>query len=155
MTKQEFIKKYTAPVLEATGGTALFPSLMLAQAALESGWGKSRLSSIYNNLFGIKADASWKGEKVHLSTQEFLNGKWQTLQEPFRVYADPTESIRDRIRFLRKNPRYAQVFLAMNPEAQARALQDAGYATDPQYAEKLIATMRANNLAEIDKKKDQ
>lgn len=153
MEKQEFIEKYTPVVLQATSGTRLFPSVMMAQAALESGWGRSKLASLYNNLFGIKADPSWKGEKVVLSTGEYLQGIWQNVKDAFRVYSDPVLSFRDRVKFLEENPRYRAVFEAQTPEEQARALQNAGYATDPKYATKLIATIHANEFKELDIKK--
>ena len=133
-------------------GTGLFPSVLLAQAALESGWGQSILANKFNNLFGIKADKSWKGETVILPTREVLNGKTVTIEQPFRVYSNASDSFSDRNKFLKKNPRYtkAGVFEAKTPESQAIALQTAGYATDPGYAAAIIKIINTYDLKRFD-----
>lgn len=153
MAKKDFIQKYEGAVLEATSGTPLLPSVMMAQAGIESGWGDSLLTRKYNNFFGIKADKSWKGPKVTLNTTEYIDGVRTTIPAAFRVYSDPADSFRDRIRFLIQNPRYKKVFQATTPEDQANALQAAGYATDPNYASKLISTILANGFKALDLKK--
>ena len=153
--KRKFIERFAQPVLNAVEGTTLFPSVMIAQAALESAWGTSSLSASFNNLFGIKADPSWKGRSVTMPTREYLNGKYVTIDDAFRAYDDPADSVRDRVKFLQDNPRYRQVFEAKTPSEQAQALQAAGYATDPQYASKIIATIKANDFRQWDLKKKQ
>lgn len=140
-------------------GSGLFPSVLLAQAALESGFGKSELAHQHNNLFGIKAGKDWEGETVNLPTREVIDGKDVWVDADFRKYASVSDSIKDRKNFLKKNIRYsiAGVFKAKTPEAQAVALQDAGYATDPTYAKTIIALIRKHNLTRFDvigKKKD-
>ena len=126
----------------------LFPSITIAQAIHESSWGKSLLASQYNNLFGIKADSSWTGEVVEMSTQEEVNGGIITIIARWRVYSSYEESISDRIKFLTENRRYqeAGVFEASNYIEQAKALQAAGYATDSAYAELLINTIETYSL---------
>ncbi len=141
---------------EGVKSTGLFPSVMMAQAILESSDkygipGNSVLARKYNNHFGIKADKSWQGKKVNLKTREVLEGGEVIIADYFRVYDDPARSFTDRVRFLQKNKRYAKarVFLSPSPDAQAEALQAAGYATDPQYAailKRLISKCKLNGL---------
>ena len=156
MTKEEFIHKFANPVINATLGTNLFPSVKLAQAALESAWG-SRF--VGNNLFGIKAKGStnkyWDGRGISAQTAEVFDGISTVITDAFRLYNTLEDSIKDHTLFLRENPRYAAagVFTAPTPEAQAKALQRAGYATDPDYAAKLIAIIQANNFERFDQKK--
>lgn len=158
MTAQEqYIKSISAASVKACKGTGLFPSVMIAQAIFESGWGKSQLATKYNNHFGIKADKSWTGPKVNLTTMEFINGKFVSLIGAFRSYSNPAQSFADRIKFLKENPRYtkAGVFTAKTPEEQAQALQTAGYGTDPNYAKKIIDTINKYNLKQYDKQAAQ
>lgn len=157
MTRIEYVLKYAPYVVEALIGKDLFPSVMMAQALLESADGNgvpgaSLLASKYNNHFGIKADASWKGEKVSLLTSEFVNGVKQTVKDWFRVYTRATRSFDDRIKFLFDHPRYHKggVFYAKDAYSQAVALQRSGYATDPHYATKLGMVIRKLNLEKLD-----
>lgn len=153
-SRQIFIQKVAAPAQQACKGTGLFPSLMIAQAILESGEGKSGLSASYNNYFGIKAGGGWTGKTVTLPTREVLNGKSVTVQAAFRAYNSLLDGFKDRCKFLRDNPRYAKagVFTAATPEAQAEAFQKAGYATDPQYAKLLCQIINGSgNLKQYDK----
>lgn len=155
MTPQEFISKYGLDFVLATNGTTLFPSVKAAQAALETGWGKSPTKGL--NMFGIKAKGAytpyWHGEKTAETTREVINGQSITIQDGFRAYASLADSIRDHTYFLQTNSRYNPVFAAKTPEDQARALQAAGYATDPNYASTLISIINKYNLKELDKKK--
>jgi flagellar protein FlgJ len=112
------------------------PEAIVAQAALESSWGRA---SIGHNLFGIKADPGWTGKTQLVTTREFVDGAYVTIQAPFRDYDTFEESIEDHFRFLKQNGRYANVFNADSDEAYFKALQADGYATDPQYAKSLIA----------------
>ncbi|MCP5244656.1 MAG: flagellar assembly peptidoglycan hydrolase FlgJ [Burkholderiales bacterium] len=124
---------------ESTGIPAHF---MLAQAALESGWGKHEIrhpdNSPSHNLFGIKAGSSWKGEIVETITTEYVNGVPQKTVEKFRAYHSYEEGFRDYANLLSNNPRYAEVINTQNAADFANGLQRAGYATDPQYADKLL-----------------
>lgn len=106
----------------------ILPSITIAQAILESSWGESDLAQIYNNLFGIKADSSWKGEYVTLETFEFYDTK---IEDKFRVYSNKNQSIKDHAKFLVDNQRYKKygVFEAKTYIEQAYALQNAGYST--------------------------
>lgn len=158
MTRQEYIQKFREVVMEAVRGTGLFPSVMMAQAILESSDkhgvpGNSSLARIHNNHFGIKADKAWLGPKVNLKTREVFDGKEVVIGDYFRVYEDVTQSFRDRVTFLQRNKRYekAGVFAAKTPGEQAEALLRAGYATDPNYAIILKSLIRKLNLEELDK----
>ena len=133
----------------------ILPSITIAQAILESSWGESDLAQIYNNLFGIKADSSWKGEYVTLDTFEFYDTK---IEDKFRVYSNKNQSIKDHAKFLVDNQRYKKygVFEAKTYIEQAYALQNAGYSTaednsgQKRYAKDLIELIRQYNLQLID-----
>lgn len=152
--KTAFINKVFAQArLVNTHG--LFMSVLLAQAALESGWGTSALASKYNNLFGVKAGSTWKGETVNLSTREVINGSSQNVIAKFRVYPSWRASIQDRCNLLQSLSRYKAALNATSADEQATLLQAAGYATATNYAQSLINTMKANNLYEFDTKKKE
>ncbi len=157
MTTTEFIKTYSQPIIDACKGTTLFPSVKLAQAALETGWGKSVIGEA-NNMFGIKGRGAhspyWSGAVVNKSTKEMVNGSYITIVEPFRKYNSLADSIRDHTYFLQQNKRYAPVFAAKTPKAQAEALLACGYATDAPYAIKLMSIVNQNNLITLDQKKN-
>jgi flagellar protein FlgJ len=137
-----FQDKLADAAAEAEQSTGVPAKFMLGQAALETGWGKrvirNRDGSSSNNLFGIKAGASWKGKVATAVTTEYVNGKPHTRVEKFRAYDSPAEAFKDYARMLSNNPRYEKV-LAHGGDAStfAHGLQRAGYATDPQYAAKL------------------
>ena len=157
MTRPEYIRKFTSTVLLVTSGTGLFPSVMMAQALLESSDsngipGNSVLARIYHNHFGIKANKSWKGKSIALKTREVIDGKTKTIKDSFRIYDEPLRSFADRVQFLKENKRYsnAGVFKAFTPAEQADALQAAGYATDPLYASLLKQLIDKHRLTDLD-----
>ena len=154
MTPTEFVNKFGSTFAVACLGTGLFPSVKLAQAALESGWG-SHIAG--NNLFGIKAAGNhtpyWNGDYVTAGTTEYQNGGYQGQRSNFRKYATVGDSVKDHTYFLQNNKRYAKVFEAQTPEEQAKALQAAGYATDPNYSGKLISIINTYNFKRFDEKK--
>lgn len=158
MSKQtDFIAKYENAVILACAGSGIYPSVKMAQAALETGWGASVKG---NNMFGIKGLGNkspyWKGAVVNTSTREVINGVSGQYNLNFRAYETVADSIRDHTYFLQQNSRYAAagVFTAKTPEEQCKALQRAGYATDPNYANSLIAIINSNNLKRLDVKKN-
>lgn len=130
----------------------LFPSVTYAQYVMEAGWNGSTLSETYNNAFGIKAGSSWAGETVELPTQEYINGEWINTTATWRVYNNINESVRDRTQFLLENSRYTEggVFSASTFQEQCYALQNSGYATDPNYASLLISIIQDNNFTLYD-----
>lgn len=119
------------------------PRALVAQAALETGWGKKVMrrddGSSAHNLFGIKS-TGWSGDSVRRSTQEYRNGVAGTEKADFRAYSSARESFADYVRMLKNNPRYQQALAAGGDvRGFANALQKAGYATDPGYASKIAA----------------
>ena len=125
-------------------------SFTVAQAALESRWGQSGLALRGNNLFGIKADTSWSGNTILLATREVVGGRDITINAKFRAYPDFAASILDHAKFFHANHRYAGCFPATSGEAFARSVARAGYATDPHYADSLIAVIRTHQLDRLD-----
>ena len=123
------------------GATSIPAHFMIAQAALETGWGRSELrfadGAPTHNLFGIKAGRNWQGAVAEATTTEYVNGVAQKSVERFRAYASYGEAFRDYANLLASNPRYAEVLNPQDAAGFARGLQRAGYATDPMYAAKL------------------
>lgn len=150
MTPQDFINSIS-PAAQASMRTTKIPaSFVVADAALESGWGSSLEAQQAFNLFGVKADPSWHGETWARNTREFLRGQWVIVPALWRKYSDWLESINDHAAFLLDNPRYRSAFSFTDGESFARAVASAGYATDPDYATKIIEVMRAHGLADLD-----
>ncbi|MDD3739134.1 MAG: glucosaminidase domain-containing protein [Lentimicrobiaceae bacterium] len=151
---KNLIDNYGEVIIEATIGTPLFPSVKFAQLCLETGYGRSIVG---NNLFGIKGRGKktpfWDGSIIYADTKENVNGTTGTYNEPFRNYKSQTDSVRDHNHLLLTLSRYRIVRQAQTPEAQARALQQAGYATDANYANKLINIINKYNLKTLDEKK--
>jgi len=121
--------------------------VIIAQAALETGWGqkiiKDQNGSSSNNLFNIKADNRWAGESIKKESLEFEQGAMVKKSSPFRAYESLTESVNDYVSFLTENDRYQDALQnPSNVEHFVHGLQKAGYATDPQYANKIMATLR-------------
>ncbi|MEX0584146.1 MAG: flagellar assembly peptidoglycan hydrolase FlgJ [Natronospirillum sp.] len=118
------------------------PRYLVAQAALETGWGQHVIGrqggGSTHNLFNIKADQRWSGDSARVDTREYLQGRPVTVAADFRAYDDFAQSFADYQDFLSRHPRYEQALqVAPDGPAYARALQSAGYATDPAYAEKI------------------
>lgn len=149
----DFILTVGNKAARATIGTGFFPSVLIAQAILESSWGDSILASKYNNLFGLKAGTSWEGKTVNLQTGEVFDGESVLILDAFRVYDNWEKSIKDRINWMRETSRYANVEVLDTAEYQAKELQNAGYATDPNYANKLIQIIYDYDLIQYDKNK--
>lgn len=127
----------------------IFASVKIAQAILESNWGKSKLATQAHNLYGIKG--SGPAGKSIFDTKEYDKDKgWRTVNTAFKKYHNQNESIKDHTQFLLKNKRYTKVFEASNYQQACHALQNAGYATDPNYAVKLIRLIEENKIYEID-----
>lgn len=138
---KDFVAKVWPHAVEASRTTGIPPQFLVAHAALESGWGKSEPrrsdGGSSHNLFGIKAGTSWTGGVAEATTTEFVNGQAQQTVERFRSYSSYAEAFRDYAGLLRNNPRYSGVIGAQDGTEFARRLQQAGYATDPMYADKL------------------
>jgi flagellar protein FlgJ len=138
----EFIDTMLPMAKEAADRIGVDPRYLVAQAALETGWGKSVMraqdGSSSHNLFGIKAGSSWKGDSARAITSEFRNGEMVKETAEFRSYDSYKDSFHDLVTLLQTNNRYQDVVKsADNPEQFVRELQKAGYATDPAYASKI------------------
>lgn len=151
VSKKDFIKKVLPVAISTDNIGHIFPSITLAQAILESGWGNDQLPKRSNNLFGIKA-ANWTGPFIEMPTGEYYNGVKVTVMAKFRAYSSYDESILDHANFLKNNTRYAQngVFNSTDYIAQAFALGRAGYATNPDYPMQLITLIRQYKLNQYD-----
>jgi flagellum-specific peptidoglycan hydrolase FlgJ len=129
-----WVDAHHVAAVNATKGTTLLPEVMLAQSSVESGWGKSALSALHNNFFGIKKYPAFTGQTVTMRTREvdkrgndyYVNAqfcKWPTVEAGFAGW----------VHFLQSNPRYKKVFQANTAEQQIIELKKAKYATDPEY----------------------
>ena len=151
MTPQAFIAAIASAAQESAAITGIPASFTIAQAALESGWGASDLTTKAYNLFGIKADSAWKGSVITLPTKEFIGGKWIIQQAKWRKYAGWLDSINDHAKFLIMNPRYRLAFTGKRTgEDFAQMVQSCGYATDPTYCVKVGAIIRQHKLDQFD-----
>jgi len=151
MKPADFLDLLLPAALECQRITKIPASFTLAQAALESAWGASKLAQQGRNLFGVKADKSWKGETLDMLTTEVVRGKPIKVVAKWRVYPTWSACILDRAKFFRDNLRYGKCWKETTGEGWARAVQAAGYATDPDYADKLVRTMESRNLTRFDK----
>ncbi|MBI3525166.1 MAG: flagellar assembly peptidoglycan hydrolase FlgJ [Betaproteobacteria bacterium] len=147
---REFVNRVWTHAYEASKATGIPAHFMVAQAALETGWGKSEPRFADGrpsyNLFGVKAGKNWNGAVVEANATEYVNGVAQKQVEHFRAYASYAESFRDYANLLNSSPRYAGVVGSRDASVFARGLQQAGYATDPMYAAKLERIISGNTL---------
>ena len=148
----KFIEEAGQAARSSQESTGVPASVTVAQAILESNWGKSSIGSA-NNYFGIKAHGKpGPAGVVNANTGEYVNGAYVTMNEPFRAYNSMAESFIDHGKFFVENSRYAPAFKVKDdPKAFARAVQQAGYATDPGYASKLISLMDTYDLYRFNK----
>jgi len=148
---ETFVRELWPHAQRAARDLGTRPELLLAQAALETGWGQHVIRGTDGNnsfnLFGIKADARWQGERALTETIEFEDGVMRKQHATFRAYASPADSFADYADFLQSNPRYREALnRAADAPSFARALAEAGYATDPDYSEKINRIMDGERL---------
>ncbi len=146
-----FVKSLLPTVQQYARNLRMDPKLVIAQAALETGWGKFVMRTIdgvsSNNLFGIKADRAWDGDSTYVDTLEFEQGQLKQTKAAFRSYANHEESVKDYFNFLKANSRYDKALdTVSNPRQYLNELQNAGYATDPDYAEKIYQIYNSDSL---------
>lgn len=149
-----FIRSLLPAAKDAAGNLGLDPLALIAQAALETGWGKRMIRTASGdnsfNLFGIKASRNWQGDTAVVDTLEYRQGVARKEQATFRAYHSPEESLRDYTEFIRNSLRYQQaVAVAAEPAAYFSELQAAGYATDPNYAQKIMAVFRSSAFEQV------
>ena len=149
---QAFVTSMKPYAEKAARSLGVDSSLLLAQAALETGWGQKVVQNARgssNNLFNIKADRSWSGDKVATQTLEYHDNTPVMEKAAFRSYDSYQDSFNDYVRFLNDNPRYKTALShGGNDESFIRGIHDAGYATDPQYAEKVLRVKSQINSME-------
>ncbi len=153
-SKPKFVQYLWTGAKVAARALGLNPKVLIAQAALETNWGKQVIrhqdGQTSFNLFGIKADPAWNKEKVLVSTLEYRDGVARQEKASFRSYKSFGESFIDYVNFLISNPRYKQALQqTKNPQDFTKALQEAGYATDPKYADKINSIMNSSVFKDI------
>lgn len=151
-TPRDFVAAVWPHAVAAGRALGVPPAFLVAQAALESGWGRREIrlpdGSASHNLFGIKAGADWQGRTVEITTTEYVNGAPKPQRERFRAYDSYAEAFADYVRLLKSSPRYEGVAGAADFSAFAAALQRAGYATDPDYGAKLARVFASRTFRE-------
>lgn len=147
----QFINTYGPVAVRDSVASGVPASITMAQAILESGWGKSSLTTEANNFFGIKAHG-WNGPVYNVQTSEYGSGGYYNIQSDFRAYGSPYESFADHSKFLKDNSRYHSLFSLnkMDYKSWANGLQQAGYATAPDYGSKLINVVEQYQLQKFD-----
>jgi peptidoglycan hydrolase FlgJ len=161
-TPEDFVNRLLPPIHRVASALNLNPQALLAQAALETGWGqrmpRNADGSSSNNLFGIKAGEDWRDARATADTVEVLNGVASTRRTAFRAYGSIEESVNDFAKLLASSPRYREA-LSAGKDAQSyiASIGKSGYATDPEYANKLnqilnsepIQALRAGRVAKL------
>lgn len=148
---QNFVEKLRPAAERVARQLGIDSRVLLSQSALETGWGQKVIQcadgSSSFNFFNIKADDSWTGAVVKVPTIEYQNGIAVREYAKFRAYSSPEESFSDYVKFIAENPRYQDAMeCADDPRAYVKALAQAGYATDPQYAQKVIAVFDGEHM---------
>ena len=136
-SQNEFISSIVNGAIEGWVDYGVLPSLTIAQAIIESAWGKSSLSATYHNLFGIKAGSSWTGATVNMSTGEYYNGSYTTIVDAFRAYSSNNDSVKDHSLFLVNNSRYSNLLWDKSSDSVTAKIYQDGYATSPTYTSTL------------------
>jgi flagellar protein FlgJ len=150
----QFVKQLWEIARDVVKESGLDPKAVIAQAALETGWGKHIIRNNNGqssfNLFGIKSGQDWNGDHVKANTLEFRDGVMMQSKENFRSYRTLKDSVEDYVSFIKNNQRYRQaVEQRGNPAGYATELQRAGYATDPDYASKIISIMNGKEFTQF------
>ncbi|WP_339726266.1 flagellar assembly peptidoglycan hydrolase FlgJ [uncultured Paraglaciecola sp.] len=148
---QSFIEQLYPAAQQAAEQLGIDPKALLAQAAIETGWGKHMIHNTSgqnsHNLFGIKADRRWQGDRAMVDTIEFEQGVAATKKAPFRMYDSFADSMQDYVSFVQQNTRYEEaVKQSQSPQDYFSELQKAGYATDPDYANKVISVFEGEQF---------
>lgn len=162
MTPQKFVAAVLPHAERAAVSLGVDPALLVAQSALETGWGKgmavgeggkvlpAHAANTGQHYFGIKADSRWQGPVVHAQTLEYVAGLPERQRASFRAYPSPAEAFDDYAQFIQSSPRYADALKnAADPQRYADGLQQAGYATDPAYANKLMRLFDSDFLRDL------
>lgn len=151
MTNSEFIKQIATYVKKYAYLYGIeVHSPIIAQAILESGWGKSSLASKYHNYFGLKCGGAWKGKSVNMATQEeYTVGVMTDIRDNFRVFDSMEDGVKGYFEFINYS-RYANLKGVKDPEEYCRRIKADGYATSSRYVDSLLRVIRENNLTRFD-----
>lgn len=154
MTNSEFIEKIADCVDKYAYLYGIeVHSPIIAQAILESGWGKSGLASKYHNYFGLKCGSSWKGKSVNMATkEEYKVGTLTNIRDNFRVYDSMEAGVKGYFEFI-NTKRYANLKGVTSPEEYVKRIKADGYATSSSYVDNILRVIRDNKLTRFDKKK--
>ena len=155
MDKEAFIQKVAEKVRKYAPLYGIcVHSPIIAQAIIESGWGKSGLASKYHNYFGLKCGSSWKGKSVNMTTkEEYKVGTITNIRDNFRVFDDFDDGIRGYFEFINTR-RYANLKGVKNPEEYVRRLKADGYATSSKYVDNIMRVISDNKLTRFDRNGD-
>ncbi|CAD6873296.1 flagellar assembly peptidoglycan hydrolase FlgJ [Methylomonas fluvii] len=153
-SRDEFVNQLRPHAEQAARSLGVDPNVLLAQAALETGWGQGMVKNPQGdnsfNLFNIKADRSWQGKQAKTMTLEYAGGVAKKEMAGFRAYDSYKESFDDYVNFIKTNPRYSEALKkAGNAGHYLHELQQAGYATDPRYAEKVMTIYQSQTAAQV------
>ena len=153
MTKKQFIDKIGSVIITtAIRRGYKYPSAIIAQAACESTWGNSQLSSKYHNYFGMKCGSKWTGRSVNMTTkEEYTTGNLTTIKDNFRAYSTLQEGIDGYFDFIEKNKRYSNLKEASSPIDYIEKLKADGWATSSTYVNTLKTILTSNTLTQFDK----
>ena len=153
MTNNEFIEQIAKCVKKYAYVYGIeVHSPIIAQAILESGWGKSGLASKYHNYFGLKCGSSWKGKSVNMATkEEYKVGTLTNIRDNFRVYDSMEAGVKGYFDFINTS-RYANLKGVKNPEEYVRRIKADGYATSSKYVDNIMRVIRDNKLTRFDDK---
>ena len=151
MDKETFIQKVAEKVRKYAPLYGIcVHSPIIAQAIIESGWGKSGLASKYHNYFGLKCGSSWKGKSVNMTTkEEYKVGTMTNIRDNFRVFDDFDDGIRGYFEFINYS-RYANLKGVTSPEEYCRRIKADGYATSSKYVDNIMRVIRDNKLTRFD-----
>lgn len=152
--RDDFVRELMPLAEKAAAILGVDPKVLIAQSALETGWGqrviRDNAGMSSNNLFGIKATGKWKGASLSIPTVEYTDGMASRRRENFRVYEDLAQGFQDYVNLIKGSSRYSDAIAnAADPDAYLNALQEAGYATDPNYASKIRAILHGPDLGEF------
>jgi flagellar protein FlgJ len=149
-SSQEFVDKLWPMAEKAAKDLGVSTGVLVSQAALETGWGQSILATVEkssHNLFNIKADSRWEGEKISKESLEYENNIAVNKTSHFRSYSNYQDSFNDYVKFIKENPRYGEALQKVNNSEQyLHGIHQAGYATDPNYVEKIMKVLNGSNI---------
>ncbi len=149
---EAFVQEIMPHIESVAAKAGLDPKALLAQAAVETGWGQFMIHAgngqNSHNLFGIKADQRWQGDKAVVNSLEYQDGVAAQKKSPFRAYDSFADSVEDYVSFIQQNGRYQEALdKGSDGAAYVQSLQDAGYATDPNYANKIKSVMNTDTVS--------